>query len=376
LSLAPIRYIGRISYGLYIWHWPLFIWVDADRVHLKGYWLFLVQALVTLAVSMLSYHLVEQPIRRGTFLRQWRAVVAVPSAVGVVLIAMVSATVGTTAAATQSGPIPRCIGATGCTSTTTATTQPAAAPPVRVLLFGDSIALTLGVGLADQSLQSKYDYILSDDGILGCGVVMGPEVELMGARAATGPACNGTPFADGTKLTDQPWPFQWLNAMAVTRPNVVVLLAGRWEVVNREYLGKWTNILDPTFAAYVKHQLELTSALVTAAGVHMVFLTAPCTSEPSSPDGSPWPEDNPARLAEYNKLVREVAAEHPTTDSVVDLNSYTCPGGNYTTSVDGVAIRRVDGVHFTNAGGVVLGPKIMPAIIASGRAQMAASGTG
>jgi peptidoglycan/LPS O-acetylase OafA/YrhL len=374
LSLAPIRYIGRISYGLYIWHWPLFLWVDANRVHLRGYWLFLVQALVTLAFSMLSYHLVEQPIRRGTFLRQWRAVVAVPTAVGVVLVAMVSATVGTTGAAT--GPIPSCIGATGCTSTTTTSTPPAAAPPVRVLLFGDSIALTLGFGLASQSLQSKYDYVLSDDGILGCGVVMGPEVELMGVRDITSSACDGSPLVNGTKLNLQPWPYQWLNAMSVTRPNVVALLAGRWEVVNREYQGKWTNILDPTFAAYVKHQLELTSALVTAAGVHMVFLTGPCTNEPPSPDGQAWPEDNPARLAEYNKLVREVAAEHPTTDSVVDLNADVCPGGQYTTTVDGVAIRRTDGVHFTNAGGLVLGPKIMPAIIASGRAQMAASGTG
>src|SRR5580698_1043521 len=29
LSLAPIRYVGRISYGLYIWHWPIFVWLDA-----------------------------------------------------------------------------------------------------------------------------------------------------------------------------------------------------------------------------------------------------------------------------------------------------------------------------------------------------------
>ena len=40
---------------------------------------------------------------------------------------------------------------------------------------------------------------------------------------------------------NQPWPYQWLNAMAVTHPNVVALLAGRWEVVDREYQGKWTN---------------------------------------------------------------------------------------------------------------------------------------
>jgi hypothetical protein len=134
--------------------------------------------------------------------------------------------------------------------------------------------------------------------------------------------------------------------------------------------------LDPTYAAYVKHQLELTSSLVTTAGVHMVFLTTPCTNEGTAPDGSAWPEDNPARLAVYNRLVRQVAAEHATTDSVVDLDAYSCPGGKYSTTVGGVAIRRVDGVHFSDAGGLWLGPKIMPAIIASGRAQMAAASAG
>ena len=124
---------------------------------------------------------------------------------------------------------------------------------------------------------------------------------------------------------DQPWQDQWLNAMSAVKPNVVVLLAGRWEVVDREYKGKWTNILQPTFAAYVKSQLEAASTLVTTTGANLVFLTAPCTDEGEQPDGQPWPEDNPARLAEYNKLLYQVAALHPKTDSVVDLDAAVCP---------------------------------------------------
>ncbi len=123
----------------------------------------------------------------------------------------------------------------------------------------------------------------------------------------------------------------------------------------------------------MKRQLNAASKLVTSTGARMVFLTAPCTDSGEQPDGAPWPEDNPARLAVYNKLVREVAAEHPLTDSVVDLNAAACPGGKYTSTVDGVVIRRNDGVHFTNAGGQFLAPKIMPPIVAAGRAQ-AASG--
>ncbi len=372
LSRSAIRYVGRISYGLYIWHWPIFIWLDHARTGLYGYELFALRVLVTFAVSVVSFHLVERPIRMGTFVSQWRAWLIVPAGVGAVVVAMVAATTGTTALA--AGPLAGGVGTTGSTSTTTtAPSTVVGAQPVRVLLFGDSVALTLGEGLGEQNVQAEYGYQLTDKGILGCGVVNGPQVELMGTLYDTPMACGGTGVAAGGPAANAPWPTQWLASINFVKPNVVVLLAGRWEVVDREYQGTRTNILHPAFAAYVKSQLEEASQLVTATGAHMVFLTAPCTDEGEQPDGDPWPEDNPARLAVYNKLVREVAAEHPTTDSAVDLFSAACPGGKFASTVHGVMIRYTDGVHFTVAGGQYLAPKIMPAIVAAGRAQMAAS---
>ena len=372
LSLAPVRYVGRISYGLYIWHWPIFIWVDHARTGLTGYPLFGVRVLVTFAVSVLSFHLVERPIRMGTFVSRWRAWLVVPTGVGAVLVAVVAATTGTTALASTAPPTRP--GTTGSATTTTTPSPATGTQPVRVLLFGDSVALTLGQGLGLTEEQQKYGYVLSDKGILGCGVVFGPEVQLMGSLFATPPACNGTPYSPSETPVKQPWPNQWLSAIGEVKPNVVVVLAGRWEVVDREYQGKWTNILHPTYAAYVKSQLEQASQLVTASGAHIVFLTGPCTDEGEQPDGAPWPEDNPARLAEYNTLVRQVAAEHPVTDTAVDLFGAACPAGKFATTVDGVRIRMPDGVHFTIAGGEYLAPKIMPPIVAAGRSQAVTSG--
>jgi peptidoglycan/LPS O-acetylase OafA/YrhL len=365
LSLPPIRYVGRISYGLYIRHWPLFIWIDGARTRLSGYELFGVRALVTLGVAMASYHLIERPIRQGSFIRQWRARVAVPVSFGAVLIALIAATAGSTVAAESVSP------ATGAPPASTSRLG----PPVHVLLVGDSTALTLGEGLGEQSVEHRFNYLLVDDGILGCGVANGLLVEIKGERNIVDPACEGSTPTPGTPLAQQPWPNQWQHDLSVSRPNVVVLLAGRWEVADREYRGKWTSILNPAFAAYVKHQLGLASGLVTSSGAHMVFLTAPCTDEGEQPDGAPWPEDNPARLAVYNRLVREVAAAHPGTDSVADLNAAACPRGRYSAKKGGVTIRtNDDGIHFTPAGGVVLAPYVMPEIVASGRAQAIRSG--
>ena len=199
LSLAPVRYVGRISYGLYIWHWPIFIWLDHSRTGLYGYELFGLRVLVTFAVSVVSFHLVERPIRMGTFVSQWRAWLVVPAGVGAVLVAVVAATTGTTAVASTAVPV----GHPADTGTSTTTSHPARCGPDGVrrrgsCLFGDSVALTLGIGLSSPPDQAKYGYVLSDKGILGCGVVDGPEVELMGARDATPPACDGSPLVPGS----------------------------------------------------------------------------------------------------------------------------------------------------------------------------------
>ena len=353
LSLTPVRYVGRISYGIYIWHWPLFLWINHERTGLEGYPLFVVRVLVTLAVSALSFHLVERPIRMGTFLHQWRVWVTVPVAVVVVVAALIAATVDTSAVASTnvSGSIGTC--ERGAGRTVTGTTA-------------DGGGGTAGARPALRRLRGPHPRFGPRDPPRA-GQVRLPALRRgdpglwRGRRARRRAARCGRPDTAALQRLDRsprekppaPYPGRTSGAMPwpAVKPNVVVVLAGRWEVLDREYKGAWTNILDPVYAAYVKSQLEKASTLVTTTGANLVFFTAPCTDEGEQPDGQPWPEDDPARLAEYNKLVRQVAALHPKTDSVVDLDAAACPGGKFTGPLDGVAVRRSDGIHFTVQGG-------------------------
>ena len=57
--------LGLISYGIYLWHWPVTVWMTEQRTGLSGASLFALRSGVTLAVALASYVIVEQPIRRG-----------------------------------------------------------------------------------------------------------------------------------------------------------------------------------------------------------------------------------------------------------------------------------------------------------------------
>jgi peptidoglycan/LPS O-acetylase OafA/YrhL len=64
LALRPVRGIGRISYGLYLWHLPVFLVLDHRRTGLTFWPLVVVQFGVTFTAAIASFVLVERPALR------------------------------------------------------------------------------------------------------------------------------------------------------------------------------------------------------------------------------------------------------------------------------------------------------------------------
>ena len=76
-ELSPVRYWGRLSYGLYLYHWPIYLLVTGERAgalfgraRIEGYALLAVHLILTFAAAAASYHLIERPVMQ----RRWPAV--------------------------------------------------------------------------------------------------------------------------------------------------------------------------------------------------------------------------------------------------------------------------------------------------------------
>ena len=337
LAFGPLPLIGRMSYGLYLWHWPIYVFMTANRTGITNpNLLLLARLVVTFAVSALSYNLVEMPVRNGA-LRRLAASIA-PRDPGLVVV---------------SGAVLAAVLLAGCVVLSTETPSQAASASVapgdtKVLLLGDSVIFTLG-----NAIPKQRGIAIQDGGLLGCGVTEsrrmrnGVEIRMPDDR------CSGRLDA-------------WAKEVKEFSPHVTALSLGGWEAFDLAENGKIHTFGTPEFAKFLNDQLNNNLKVITAGGGKVVMLTIPCT-DPQPQDGStPEPErHDQSRLIWLDNLATTWAKKHPNDVKVIDLRGHLCPDNEYRDKLNGVPLYR-DGEHFTQEGATEvwkwLGPQIKKAV--------------
>ncbi|MEO6157141.1 MAG: acyltransferase, partial [Ilumatobacteraceae bacterium] len=76
LSWRPLVWIGTVSYGIYLFHWPVYAWLTDSSLGWSRTTLFAVEVAITMAVTTASFYLLERPVRR------WSPINRVPLAFG------------------------------------------------------------------------------------------------------------------------------------------------------------------------------------------------------------------------------------------------------------------------------------------------------
>ena len=348
LSRAPLRAIGIISYGLYLWHWPIYVFLSPERTGLDGASLLFVRLLVTFAVATASYFVVEVPVRRGAL--RGRAVrTAIPVLAVVLAIVVVASTARPVPETFQSvsasqleapSPLP-----VVRARTTKATVHKRA--PLRIMLVGDSVANSLAPGLA--ATAKAHGYQFWNASVPGCGLGTDVGDRWFDEWRGVYPACLPG------------WRDRWPHELTMFRPDIVVGLFGAQDAFDRRLNGHIVHFDTPDGDALATDDLRSATTLLSSRGAHVVLLTTPYyvmgwpqkVQIERSPLNAPW-------IDRYNLLQRGVARHSGGRVSLVDLNRYLDPDGHWTDTVRGIKVRTFDRCHLSPEGAAFVAHWLTP----------------
>jgi peptidoglycan/LPS O-acetylase OafA/YrhL len=409
LSARPLGAVGRVSYGGYLFHWPIFLWMSHQRTGLQGWGLFAARVAATLLLATISYKLVEQPIRAGRI--RWPEVAPAWSLATILALAsLVLAAQVTTGGAATGGASEVASGLnfrsapsavpTATTYLTTTTTRPGALTPVpgAGVAGGPSVAVTAPLSsgtltrattptTAHSSYNALYGPVtppappptVSNPNALRVAVVgdsmadglaYGLEqwANARGDVVVYDLAIPGCPLSRGgtRQFPDgSPWSVPdecaWWDdpssdrsqELAQFRPQVIVLQDGMNELPDRK-LPSWSSYRhagQPSFDSWLLSEYSAALKVFTGNNSYhsrVLALNAVCANWDQL--GGPWTDfDNGTGATRVSSLDTDSAELTVTNSRDVNYESYLCPNGQFTDTVAGVQNGRPDGYHLSKA---------------------------
>jgi peptidoglycan/LPS O-acetylase OafA/YrhL len=382
LTWRPLREVGLVSYGLYLWHFPLFLWLTEPSTGLGGFPLLLLRLVMVAAVSIVSYVFVEQPIRQRRWpvagLR-WAAPAAAGGAVASLFVASVASAVPTGVAAVSHLPPPpknlagsgqSCMVALSDSSSVGVAPVPIGqesqfvldsldshsltwsgssnvafhtCPPKKVMVIGDSLAFTLAVPWLDD--EQQYGVEVADAATLGCSFGIQGQLNVSGTWRSQAAGC---PTALAT----------WSNEEKQFGANVVVIELGYRDEFDWMWNGQVVHLGQKAYDDYLLSRMKQYVKVLGVGGVKLLFLTVPYVDPPALTNGSAAPAADPARHALVNQLLTDAAATDPQNAGVLNIDQVVSPGNQYNAVVNG-QLCRFDGIHFTTYCAKLLEPQVL-----------------
>jgi peptidoglycan/LPS O-acetylase OafA/YrhL len=301
LSWRPLVGLGKISYGVYLFHFPIFLALSGERVPWSTGPLFLLRAAVTLAMAVASYHLLELPIRRGTVATGRQLLTATGGALAAVLLVSAVVVARTevemgdvqtvavegleivpsepVAAPPVTAAPPVDDGPTDAADPGSAppTTGPAPADPVepgdpvapvalrspRIVVVGDSTAAANGTGLREWGARTGRLEVTTVSGS-GCSTYTGTRFRVRDGYTFTPKGCDqlfATAVGEATRVG----------------ADAIVVFIGSSQLADWEFPGLdgWRHIGEPAVDAEYAERLRAAATTLAGAGIPVLWADVP-----------------------------------------------------------------------------------------------------
>jgi peptidoglycan/LPS O-acetylase OafA/YrhL len=360
LGLGVPRWIGKVSYGLYLWHWPVIIFspsllyglggTAATRFVTNSTTLNIARIGLTVGAATFSYYAVERPIRRGQvgrLLTNARLAFAVPTAAAaLVAVALIATEIPVDSRGLLVGDSYQCANnALVCVRLQAAATRPT------IVLMGDSIAKSLDPAFMGISQQEDWTYAAAAED--RCTLTQRWIADYTTREPIR--LANWQPCYDSIPVID--------TSVLRLHPSLIVA-TDRWLLIDSfNDAGKRLTAGTDEHITDIEGRLTKTAELLTSDGAQLVFIhILPVGSPPQCADPSfrsapecTVPASSDTLTPKYNAMLDRIAVRLTSRVKVIDVSDVVCPDDLCPTVVDGILIRG-DGLHFTAQGAEWLEP--------------------
>jgi len=317
MSWNPLVEMGKRSYGLYLWSWPIFVIVGATTGSVSK---FVWAMVLTVVIAEASYRYLETPVRKGAIGRWWndRATITYwPLAggavlVGVLLVFYVSVDqfnrfeggddavfefdASAVGASVTAGEVVPTAGSTVPSSSTATITPVVVASSARLAIVGDSLANALAINLPD-GIEGVFPEVVNGS-VDGCSVYDSGSVQ------------SSVRFGNNFSIC-QGWQGDWADSAAGT--DVALVVVGAWDVFDIDVDGTVSVFDTPEGDALFVGNLTSGIDAVLAEGTNVALLEVACM-RPQDVEGAgvrALPErGDDSRVAHVNDLLRQTAASY------------------------------------------------------------------
>lgn len=320
LGWAPLAWIGTLSYGLYLWHWPLYVIMSPERMGFDGVALAVVRIAASFVVAYISFRIIEDPLRRRVpWVRGRRGVIVlIVSVVGLLGLLLVLPEPDTEIAAFDPSVVSVLPTPTSAAPTTTAAEEPAIAPDASVATAPGAtpttIELSRPISTAIWAGDSvAYDLAPAVDASLAAaGVTIGADGSYPGIRLLG----SDSKLRLTTQLDDR---------IAASGADTVMILVSTWDETET----------DDDYAAGLRELADL----LPPTG-QLIVVSSP-------PTGDEAVNEQLDRLA---AVARDVAAASDGQIAYVDASSVWADPVVLDANGDGAPERKRDLIHVCPSG--------------------------